>query len=79
MTQMPPALGTQQGGDVATRTDREGTLEPLNASYKTEVSFDDEDKLLLGGLRGTAKINVGYETLGRRAYRFFARTFRFKL
>jgi putative peptide zinc metalloprotease protein len=79
MTQMPPALGAQQGGDVATRTDREGTLEPLNASYKTEVSFDDEDKLLLGGLRGTAKINVGYETLGRRAYRFFARTFRFTL
>lgn len=79
MMQTPPALGAQQGGGVATRTDKEGTLEPLNASYMVEVSFQVEDKQLLGGLRGTAKISVGHETLGRRAYRFLARTFRFTL
>lgn len=79
MMQTPAALGAQQGGDVATRTDREGTLEPLNASYQAEITFDDEDKQLLGGFRGTAKINVGYETLGRRAFRFLARTFNFTL
>jgi hypothetical protein len=43
------------------------------------VPLENAEALLRTGLRGRAKIDAGYRTLGQRAWRYFTQTFHFHL
>jgi len=69
------------GGDgrLPTRTDEQGSRQPLDISYQARVRLDEHPHLLLAGARGQAKIAAGWQPLGSRFYRYLARTFRFQM
>ena len=65
--------------DLPTRADAAGVERPLNASYQARVQLSEHDARLLIDAQGRGKIDAGAMTLGRRLYRFLARTFRLEL
>ncbi|OHB78884.1 MAG: hemolysin D [Planctomycetes bacterium RBG_16_64_10] len=75
----PRSLSNQAGGDLATRTDAAGVTHPLSTSYRARVPLDDVDVALQLGLRGRAKVHAGWQTLGRRLWRYLSHTFHFLL
>jgi len=75
----PPGLSNSQGGELATRTDKEGVTRPLSTSYYATAPINKTDESLRVGLQGTARIHTGYETLLQRFYRGIMRTFHFEL
>jgi putative peptide zinc metalloprotease protein len=75
----PVQLSAKAGGELPTRTDAAGQQRPLTPSYQARVPLDAPEANLLPGLRGQAKIKVGYQPLAARLYRWVARTVNFKL
>ena len=75
----PRQLSSKTGGELATQTDEGGVERPMSTSYPARAPLDDEDGLMFIGLRGRAKVHASWETLGRRSWRLFIRTFNFKL
>jgi putative peptide zinc metalloprotease protein len=74
------SLSNQQGGQLATVTDpKTGAARPLSTSYQARALVNNESGVLRNGMRGQAKIFVGYEPLGLRLWRVLARTFHFQL
>ncbi len=71
------SMGSQAGGDLATRTDKEGRVIPLDATYQARAEFDDPDGVVGIGYRGKARVRSGWQTLGNRIWRYLARTFHF--
>lgn len=76
---IPPSLSGQSGGGLDTVMDETGQPKPMNPSYAARVPIEDWDVKLQHGMRGKAKIHVEPQTLGRRLYRYLARTFHFEL
>jgi putative peptide zinc metalloprotease protein len=76
---IPPALTGQSGGGLDTVMDENGQPKPMNPSYAARVPIEDWAPRLQHGMRGKAKIHVEPQTLGRRLYRYMARTFHFDL
>jgi putative peptide zinc metalloprotease protein len=74
----PRSLSSQQGGDLATRTDSAGVQRPLSTSYTARVPLDHTDGLQIG-LRGHGLVHTGYQPLGGRIWRYLAHTFHFML
>jgi putative peptide zinc metalloprotease protein len=75
-------LSTKAGGELATKTDPSGIERPMSTSYQVRVPLDDPQHLLRLGLRGQAKVHMGFEdwqTLGQRFWRFLTETFNFRL
>jgi len=77
MEQTPRSLASQGGGELDTKTDENGMLRPISTSYQARVPLENQDGLLRVGLTGQARIYTGWQPLGRRLYRYLARTFRF--
>jgi putative peptide zinc metalloprotease protein len=74
----PKPLSNKSGGELATRTDAAGVERPMSVSYQARVPLDGADaEDLRRGLRGRAKIDVGWSSLGSRAWRSFCQTFYF--
>jgi len=75
----PVQLSAKAGGELPTRSDTTGQQRPLTPSYQARVPLDAPNGQLLPGLRGQAKIKVGYDPLATRFYRWFSQTVNFKL
>jgi putative peptide zinc metalloprotease protein len=75
----PASMSNKAGGELATTTDELGRERPQSASYQARVPLDDTAGVLQLGLRGRAKVHVGYRTLAGRLWRYAARTFRFSM
>ena len=76
----PHRLGTKAGGELATKTDPTTGIEsPQSTCYQAMVPLDDEEGILLLGLRGRAKIHTQWVSLGSRLWRLVTHTFNFKL
>ncbi|MDA1049281.1 MAG: biotin/lipoyl-binding protein [Planctomycetota bacterium] len=73
----PFSLASQGGGELSAKTDANGMLRPISTSYQARVPMGNSDDLLRVGLTGQARIYTGWQPLGRRMYRYLARTFRF--
>jgi putative peptide zinc metalloprotease protein len=79
MKTTPPSLMAQAGGGVQTKMDASGNPIPMNTSYQTSASLDDPPHELKIGMRGKARIFVGYTPISLRVYRYVAKTFNFDL
>jgi putative peptide zinc metalloprotease protein len=75
----PNQLSNKRGGSLETRTDPSGVERTVNISYSAKAPLDDPDGMLLTGLKGQAKIDADYHSLGWRLWRFLQHTFHFKL
>jgi putative peptide zinc metalloprotease protein len=78
----PASLSSQAGGRLDTKTDPTGVQRPMSTSYQARVPLDDQGDLhglLCTGLRGRAKVHTRKQSLGKRIYRYLARTFHFEL
>lgn len=77
---LPSHLASQTGGSVDAKTDQSsGQLEPLRTSYQAKAPLAESDRIFQTGLRGKAKVYTGWQPLGKRLYRYVARTFHFEL
>jgi putative peptide zinc metalloprotease protein len=70
---------TQAGGRLETKTDPSGMVKPLSTSYQAAAPLGDSAGRLQVGMQGQARIYTGWQPLGRRLYRFVAKTFNFDL
>jgi putative peptide zinc metalloprotease protein len=78
----PASLSSQAGGTLNTKTDPTGVQRPMSTSYQARVPLDDQGDLhglLCTGLRGRAKVHTRKQSLGKRMYRYLARTFHFDM
>jgi putative peptide zinc metalloprotease protein len=77
----PRELSHKSGGDLQTKTDpTTGAERPLTPSYQAVAPLDDDNQLLVVGLRGRAKVSATrWVSLGGRVWRWFGQTFHFKL
>ncbi|MEO2011669.1 MAG: biotin/lipoyl-binding protein, partial [Pirellulaceae bacterium] len=76
---IPPTLSGQSGGGLDTEIDERGMPKPMNPSYAARAPIEGWPHHIQHGMRGKAKIQVEHQTLGRRLYRYLARTFHFDL
>lgn len=72
-------LSAQGGGRLETKTDAAGMVRPLSTSYQARVPLTDAPGALTAGMQGQARIYTGWQPLGRRLYRYCAKTFHFDL
>jgi putative peptide zinc metalloprotease protein len=75
----PPNLTQQAGGGLQTKVDRAGNAVPMSTSYQASAILDNPDAEVKMGMRGKARIFIGYTPLSLRAYRFVSKTFNFDL
>jgi putative peptide zinc metalloprotease protein len=76
----PRHLSSKAGGELATKTDESGVDRPWNPSFQAlAYPLEDPQSLMRIGLRGRAKIDAGWQTLGQRLWRYVSETFNFKL
>jgi putative peptide zinc metalloprotease protein len=79
MKVISPNLTAQAGGGVQTKMDASGNPVPMNTSYQASAQIDDPPHELKMGMRGRARIFVGYTPISLRVYRYVAKTFNFDL
>ena len=72
-------MSSQGGGRLETKTDSAGMVRPLSTSYQVRVPLDDAPEELAVGMQGQARIYTGWQPLGRRLFRYCAKTFHFDL
>jgi putative peptide zinc metalloprotease protein len=78
--EIPPELSNQAGGEIATKQDeKKGTVKPITAVFEVIIPVDNADLHLQPGLRGFAKIDGGYSSLGWWLWRVITKTFHFTL
>ncbi len=76
---VPELLSNKLGGEVATATDRQGRERPLSPAYQATVLLRKDPLLLKTGLRGRSRFLVDTRTAYQWIYRWYRRTFRFRL
>lgn len=77
---LPAALSNKSGGEVPTTTDEITHQEkPLFKSYSVVVFVDNPDRTLAPGIRGVARIDVGWRSLWWRTLRLLQQTFHFRM
>jgi putative peptide zinc metalloprotease protein len=87
LMEVPPMLSNKiDGGEVATTTGeqksdqaRQPPERPAVPSYAIRVEFGSEDPRYVLGVRGTARVDVGYRSLAWRLQRYLQQTFNFRL
>jgi putative peptide zinc metalloprotease protein len=78
--EIPPELSNLAGGEIATKPDQKaGTAKPLTAVYEVIIPVDNRTLAYQPGLRGFAKIDGGYSSLGWWLWRLITKTFHFTL
>jgi putative peptide zinc metalloprotease protein len=76
---VPKALSNKSGGTIESKPDESGLLRPAGIAYEARAPLEDPDQALFSGLKGQAKIDGPWHSLGWRLWRFLQRTFHFKL
>ncbi|MEO6809753.1 MAG: HlyD family efflux transporter periplasmic adaptor subunit [Isosphaeraceae bacterium] len=78
--EIPPELSNLAGGEIATKPDpHTQQAKPLSAVYDVIIPVDNPELTLQPGLRGFAKIDGGYSSLGWWVWRLLTKTFHFTL
>jgi putative peptide zinc metalloprotease protein len=72
-------MSAQAGGRLETKTDATGMVRPLNTSYQVRAPLGDAAGELQVGMQGQARVYTGWQPLGRRLFRYLAKTFHFDL
>ena len=67
------------GGEVSTATDRQGRERPLSPAYQATVLLHEDGPLMKTGLRGRTRFLVDTRTAYQWIYRWYRRTFKFRL
>lgn len=75
----PEPLTQKMGGDVATVTDQQGRERLTSIAYQATVELPDDPELMVPGLRGHARFLVDERTAGEWLWRYFRRTFHFRM
>jgi len=75
----PKSLSNQAGGDLATKTTKDGYQTPISASYQASAPIDSPSAPLYPDMRGRARISTGWQPLGSRLWRYAMKTFHFDL
>jgi putative peptide zinc metalloprotease protein len=76
---LPKQLSNKSGGPIETKADESGMPRPATIYYQARAPLDDDGRVLVTGLKGQAKIDAPWHSLGWRLWRFLQRTFHFKL
>jgi hypothetical protein len=77
---IPTSLSNKYGGEVATKTDEDGKTEkPMFKSYGVEVYVDNPDGSLVPGVRGVARVDIGWRSIYWRVKRYLQQTFHFRM
>lgn len=74
----PPQLEQRYGGSIVTLPSEDGYV-PASPSYEIRCPVDSTDGNITVGMTGTAKVFVGYRSLGERAWRAINTTFKFQM
>ncbi len=78
--EIPPELSHMAGGEIAAKQDEKtGQAKPINSVYEVTIAIDNSDLSLQPGLRGFAKIDGGYCTMGWWLWRWITKTFHFTI
>ena len=76
---VPQSLSNKAGGEIQTDTDADTNREiPTFRSYSLRVPLDGHDARLHAGVRGTARVDIGWHSLYWRVKRFLQQTFHFR-
>lgn len=79
MRTIPAQLASQNGGPIETSTALGGQFKPASAKFLVKARLAANDRQLTKDSTGVARLHVGYETVGRRLWRFLSHTFNFHL
>jgi putative peptide zinc metalloprotease protein len=75
----PTNLSDKAGGGVQTKMDASGNAVPMNTSYQARAQIENPLSEIQVGMRGEARVFIGWTPLSTRIYRFVAKTFNFDL
>jgi len=75
----PQALSNKSGGDLSTVTDQQGRERLTSIAYQATVVLQEDQSLMLPGLRGRTRFLVDRRTAGEWIWRYLRQTFHFKL
>ena len=75
----PQALSNKSGGDLSTITDQQGRERLTSIAYQATVVLQEDQSLMLPGLRGRTRFLVDRRTAGEWAWRYLRQTFHFRL
>lgn len=78
LTELPRELSITNGGKVAVGPSPTGGEMPLLTSYEVSVSISSENRKLLTGFRGSAKIEVSSLPLGQQVVRYLQTVINFR-
>lgn len=78
---LPPTLSNKYGGHVQANTDeKQPNIEhPMFRSYSVKAAVPNHDGGLVAGVRGYARIDIGYQSIFWRVKRYFQQTFHFRM
>lgn len=76
---IPPQMASQNSGPIEATPSLGGQFKSESAKYLVKARLTDPDRRFSKDSTGVARIHVGYETVGRRIWRFLAHTFSFNL
>ncbi len=79
MKAVPRCLSEKFGGDLATTTGPDDSERPTSSTYRVSVPIEDPSGTIAAGSSGSAKIRVGYRTVGQQLWRLICKTVRFDL
>jgi putative peptide zinc metalloprotease protein len=75
----PEALSSKAGGELATVSDQQGHERLTSSAYQATVRLDGDTDLLRPGMRGRARFIVDRHSAAGWIWRYFRRTFHFRL
>ncbi|QDV51424.1 HlyD family efflux transporter periplasmic adaptor subunit [Gimesia fumaroli] len=76
---VPPTLSNKMGGELPTVTDKDGREKLTSTAYQAIVPLDEDVVLFRANMRGKARFLVSQLTTGQWIWRYFRKTFHFRL
>jgi putative peptide zinc metalloprotease protein len=75
----PESLSNKAGGELQTVPDKQGHERLTSSAYQATVSLEGDTELLRSGMRGRARVTVARRSSFGWIWRYFRRTFHFRL
>jgi putative peptide zinc metalloprotease protein len=75
----PETLSNKAGGELPTTTDKQGREHLTSSAYQATVRLEGDTDLLRPGMRGRARVTVAHRSAAGWLWRYFRRTFHFRL
>jgi putative peptide zinc metalloprotease protein len=75
----PETLSNKAGGELATVTDKQGREHLTSSAYQATVRLEGDTDLLRPGMRGRSRVTVAHRSAVDWLWRYFRRTFHFRL